>query len=61
MDIELTMLNFTNKELLNYISIVKQSNIDRVIQSELIDLLETVMIQVGQARKMGWLSENISC
>ena len=61
MDIELTMLNFTNKELLNYISIVKQSNIDRVIQSELIDLLETVMIQVGQARKMGWLPENISC
>ena len=56
MDIELTMLNFTNKELLNYINIVKQSNIDRVIQSELIDLLETVMTQVGQARKMGWLS-----
>jgi hypothetical protein len=55
MDIELTMLNFTNKQLLNYINMIKQSNIDRVIQSELIDLLETVMVQVGQARKMGWL------
>ena len=54
-DIELTMLNFTNKQLLNYINIIKQSNIDRVIQSELIDLLETVMVQVGQAKKMGWL------
>lgn len=54
-DIELTMLNFTNKQLLNYINLIKQSNIDRVIQSELIDLLETVMVQVGQARKMGWL------
>lgn len=54
-DIELTMLNFTNKQLLNYINIIKQSNIDRVTQSELIDLLETVIIQVGQARKMGWL------
>lgn len=54
-DIELTMLNFTNKELLNYISLIKKSNIDRVIQMELVDLLETVMIQVGQARKMGWL------
>ena len=54
-DIELTMLNFTNKQLLNYINIIKQSNIDKVIQSELIDLLETVMVQVGQARKMGWL------
>ena len=56
MDIELIMLNFTNKKLLSYINIVKQSNIDKVIQSELVDLLETVMIQVGQARKMGWLS-----
>jgi hypothetical protein len=55
MDIELTMLNFTNKALLNYIKIIKQSNIDRVTQSELIDLLETVITQVGQARKMGWL------
>lgn len=54
-DIELTMLNFKNKQLLNYINIIKQSNIDRIIQSELIDLLETVMVQVGQARKMGWL------
>lgn len=54
-DIELTMLNFTNKQLLNYINMIKQSNIDRVIQSKLIDLLETVMVQVGQARKMGWL------
>ena len=54
-DVELTMLNFTNKQLLNYINIIKQSNIDRVIQSELIDLLETVMVQVGQAKKMGWL------
>ena len=54
-DIELTMLNFTNKQLLNYINIIKQSNIDRTIQSELIDLLETVMVQVAQARKMGWL------
>lgn len=54
-DIELTMLNFTNKQLLNYINLIKQSNIDRVIQMELIDLLETVMVQVAQARKMGWL------
>ena len=54
-DIELTMLNFTNKQLLNYINIIKQSNIDRIIQSDLIDLLETVMVQVGQAKKMGWL------
>lgn len=54
-DIELTMLNFTNKQLLNYINIIKKSNIDRVIQSELIDLLETVIVQVAQARKMGWL------
>lgn len=56
MDIELTILNFTNKQLLNYINIIKQSNIDKVNQCELIDLLETVMTQVGQARKMGWLS-----
>lgn len=56
MDIELTLLNFTDEELLNYINVIKQSNISRKIQIELIDLLETVMIQVEQTRQMGWLN-----
>lgn len=55
MHFDLIMLSFTKQQLECYIKAIKQSNIDRIMQSELVDLLNTAIIQVGQAKKMGWL------
>ena len=55
MDIELTMLNYSDKQLNTYVSEIKKSSLSKEILWELVDLLETVQIQNKQARKMGWL------
>jgi hypothetical protein len=55
MDIELTMLNFSQDQLKHYLLEIKKSNLPKEVQSELTDLLETASIQIKQARAMGWL------
>ena len=54
-DIMLPMLNYTQEQLQEYINIIKTSNISKIIQGELIDLLKTVDEQAKQARAIGWL------
>lgn len=55
MDINLELINRTQKELDDYIQKIKNSNLDNMLQGELIDVLETVGRQIEQAEAMGWL------
>lgn len=52
---ELTLLNFSDEQLQQYISELKKSDLPKEVRWEIIDLLETAQIQINQARKMGWL------
>jgi phospholipase C len=55
MDITLTMLNFSEDQLKNYLVEIKKSNLPKEVQWELADLLETANEQIGQAKAIGWL------
>lgn len=55
MDIQLTLLNFTDDDLQKYLSEIKKSNLPKEIQWELTDLLTTAQTQINEARDMGWL------
>jgi hypothetical protein len=55
MDIELTMLNFSEDQLKFYLVEIKKSNLPKEVQWELTDLLETANQQIKQANAMGWL------
>ena len=55
MDITLTMLNFSDDKLDEYIAEIKKSNLHKLMLWELVDLIETAKVQVKQARAMGWL------
>lgn len=56
MDIMLTMLNFSDEQIAQYLSEIKKSNMPKEVQWELTDLLNTAREQIHQATKMGWLS-----
>jgi hypothetical protein len=55
MNIELTLLNFSEDQLKFYLNEIKKSNLPKEVQWELTDLLQTANIQIQQAKKMGWL------
>jgi hypothetical protein len=58
MNIELTLLNFSEDQLKFYLDEIKKSNLPKEVQWELTDLLQTANIQIQQAKKMGWLNSN---
>lgn len=55
MDIQLTLLNFSDEDLKLYLSEIKKSNLPKEVQWELTDLLNTAQVQIKEAREMGWL------
>lgn len=57
MDIILTMLNFSNKQLDLYLAEIKKSNLPKEVQWELTDLINTAREQIHQAREIGWMPE----
>lgn len=54
MNIELTLLNFSENQLAIYLTEIKKSNLPKAVQVELADLLKTVRVQIKQAKQMGW-------
>lgn len=58
MDITLAMINLSDDQCMGYIEEIMKSNLPRMIQFELEDLLKTALTQADQARAMGWLSED---
>jgi len=54
-DFGLTMLNYTQERLQEFINVIKKSDLSKLEKSDLIHLLETVAVQVKQARSIGWL------
>lgn len=59
MNIELTMLNFSEYQLKYYIHEIKISNLPKEVQWELVDLLTTVDKQIKQAQAIGWLPKDL--
>jgi hypothetical protein len=55
MDFALTLLNFSEDQLKNYLVEIKKSNLPKEVQWELADLLNTANEQIKQAQGMGWL------
>jgi len=55
MDISLTLLNYTEEQLNEYLAEIEKSNIPNKLQHELYDLINTTREQIKQAQAMGWL------
>ena len=55
MDIELYIVQLSQAKYDEYVTHIKASNLPRLMQIELIDLLETALERTQQARNMGWL------
>lgn len=55
MDILLSIVQLSKKEFTDYVAKIKASNLDKMTQGELINLLETALQQTQQAKNMGWL------
>lgn len=55
MDIMLEFVNRSDTALAEYIDHIKQSNMPKNVQWDIIDVLETVMRQCQQAKDIGWL------
>lgn len=55
MDILFSVVNSDEKELKYFIQQIKNSNIEISIQHNIIYVLDTVIEQTVQAKKMGWI------
>ena len=55
MDIMLPIVNLEQESYKHYVAALKESNLPKLIQGELIDLLKTALEQTKQAENMGWL------
>lgn len=55
MDIMLPIVTLEQKSYKQYVMALKESNLSKIIQGELIDLLQTALEQTQQAKNMGWI------
>ena len=55
---DLMMINLSHDQCMGYIEEIMKSNLPKMIQFELEDLLKTALTQADQARAMGWLPED---
>jgi hypothetical protein len=55
MDILFSVVNSDKKELTYFIQQISNSNIEKSIQEDIIYVLQTVIEQTDQAKRMGWI------
>lgn len=55
MDIELELVNRTKEEIEEYIQNVADSNMPIMVKGDIKDILRTIINQIRQTKKMGWL------
>jgi len=51
----LSIVNLEQESYQQYLTAIKESDLSKIIQGELIDLLNTALEQTKQAKNMGWL------
>ena len=55
MDILLTLIPLTQKEFDDYAKQIRASNLSKITQCDLIEILRMAVEQTQQAKNMGWL------